>query len=188
VRERGAKSVRQLEARSKEIKMKIRRSTALIATLAIMTLALAAACSQGPSTNSNGAGSSNNANASNNRATATPTPAATTSASLSTPTNTFMAFYEASKKNDVEGVKRTLSKDSLEFLTAAAKQENKSLEVALNESLKKADVPTTTPEVRNEKIDGERATLEVKDDKSGSWEPFSFVRENAEWKIRLGAE
>jgi hypothetical protein len=99
-----------------------------------------------------------------------------------------MAFYEASKKNDVEGVKRTLSKDSLEFLTEAAKQEKKSLEEALTESLKKADVPTTTPEVRNEKIDGDKATLEIKDDKSGRWETFNFARENNEWKIKLGAE
>ena len=170
--------------------MKIRRSSLLTITLAIITLALGAGCNSSQSTNSNGAGSSNNANASNTRpaATSATPPATTTSASLGTPTNTFMAFYEASKKNDVEGVKRTLSKDSLEFLTEAAKQEKKSLEEALTESLKKADVPTTTPEVRNEKIDGDKATLEIKDDKSGRWETFNFARENNEWKIKLGAE
>ncbi|HEX8143847.1 MAG TPA: hypothetical protein VF553_14710 [Pyrinomonadaceae bacterium] len=169
--------------------MKIRRSTVLITTLATCALALAAACSKGPATNSNGAATAGNANASNSRPAATPaatTPA--TTASLTTPTNTFMAFYEASKKNDVEAVKRTLSKGSLDFLTGEARKDNKTLEAALTESLKNADVPTTTPEVRNEKIDGDNATLEVKDNKTNSWDTFNFVKENGEWKIKLGLE
>ncbi|HEV2911674.1 MAG TPA: hypothetical protein VGX92_00040 [Pyrinomonadaceae bacterium] len=173
--------------------MKIRRSTVFVNTLVIMTLALTGAACNSTSTNSNGgAGSANNANASNTRPAATnATPAAATSsssASLSTPTNTFMAFYEASKKNDVEGVKRTLSKDTLDFLTAAAKEQKKTLEEALTESLKKADVPTSTPEVRNEKIDGDKATLEIRDEKLNRWETFNFARENGDWKVKLGAE
>jgi Domain of unknown function (DUF4878) len=168
--------------------MKIRRSPVLTITLAACALALAAACSKGPTTNSNGAGTANSANASNTRPATTTTPAATASASLSTPTSAFMAFYDASKKSDVEAVKRTLSKASLDFLTAEAKKENKTLEAALTESLKTADVPKTTPEVRNEKIDGDNATLEVKDEKSSNWDTFNFVRENGEWKLKLGLE
>jgi hypothetical protein len=168
--------------------MKIRHSAALGITLAIVTLAFASACSK-PATNTNGAGTASNANASKPAATTT-TPATTAAptGALSTPTNTFMAFYEASKKNDVPGVIRILSKDSLDFLTAEAKKENKTLEAALTESLKTADVPKTTPETRNEKIDGDKATLEVKDDKSTNWDTFNFVKENNEWKLKLGLE
>jgi hypothetical protein len=98
-----------------------------------------------------------------------------------------MAFYEASKKNDVPGVIRTISKDSLDFLTAEAKKENKTLEAALAEALKNSDIPAN-PEVRNEKIDGDKATLEAKSSKTNDWDTFNFVRENNEWKIKVGVE
>lgn len=40
----------------------------------------------------------------------------------------------------------------------------------------------TTVEFRNEKIDGDKATLGVKNS-YGSWETVPFVREDGEWKI-----
>jgi hypothetical protein len=164
--------------------MKIRRSTVLTIALATCALVLAAACSKGPSTNSNGAGTAANANASNTKPASTA--AATTSNSLSTPTDAFKSFYEASKKKDVAGFKRTLSKDTLALLETTAKAENKTLDAALAEQFEKMDVPATLPETRNEKIDGDKATLEVKDDKTGQWEPFNFVKENNEWKAKIG--
>ena len=169
--------------------MRIRLSSAPFIALVIMTLVLlATACNSTP-TNSNGTGTSTNANNANARPAAAATPAAAAPASsLSTPTNTFMAFYEASKKKDVPAVMKTLSKETVEFLTAEAKKENKTLEAALTESLKTSDVPATTPETRNEKIDGDKATLEVKDDKGGKWDTFNFARESDGWKIKLGIE
>lgn len=169
--------------------MKIRRSTALTITLTTFALVLAAACSKGPSTNSNGAGTTSNAsNTSNTRPASTAsTPATTTTAnSLSTPTNAFKVFYETSKNKDVAGFKRTLSKDTLALLETQAKVENKTLDAALAEQFEKMEVPATLPESRNEKIEGDKATLEVKDDKTGQWEPFKFVKENNEWKAQLG--
>lgn len=169
--------------------MKIRRPSNVPGImLAILTLAFVSACSK-PATNTNGAATTTNTNASSPAATTTSPAATNTTAagSLSTPTNAFMSFYEASKKNDVPGVIRTLSKNSVDFLTAEAKKENKTLEVALTESLKNADIPAT-PEVRNEKIDGDKATLEAKSSKSNDWDTLNFVRENNEWKIKLGVE
>ena len=170
--------------------MRIRLSSAPFITLVIMTLVLATACNSTP-TNSNTAVTPANANNSNARPAATvATPAAAApSGALSTPTNAFKAFYEASKNKDVPAVMKTLSKETVDFLTAEAKKENKTLEVALTESLKTSDVPATMPETRNEKIDGDKATLEAKDDKvEGKWDTFNFARENAEWKIKLGIE
>ena len=168
--------------------MKIRRSTALTITLITLALVLAAACSQNTATNSNGGGTASNANASNTRPASTAsTPAATTTAnSLSTPTNAFKVFYETSKNKDVAGFKRTLSKDTLALLETQAKVENKTLDAALAEQFEKMEVPATLPESRNEKIEGDKATLEVKDDKTGQWESFKFVKENNEWKAQLG--
>ncbi|HEX8772218.1 MAG TPA: hypothetical protein VF735_01355 [Pyrinomonadaceae bacterium] len=167
--------------------MKIRRSTALKMTLATFALLLAAACGKGTVSNSNGGGTASNTNASNTRPASTAsTPAATTADSLSTPTNAFKVFYETSKNKDVAGFKRTLSKDTLALLETQAKAENKTLDAALAEQFQKMEVPATLPESRNEKIEGDRATLEVKDDKTGQWESFKFVKENNEWKAQLG--
>jgi hypothetical protein len=41
------------------------------------------------------------------------------------------------------------------------------------------------PETRNEKINGDMATLEVKNEKTDKWDPLPFVKENGEWKIAL---
>jgi hypothetical protein len=40
----------------------------------------------------------------------------------------------------------------------------------------------TTVRFRNEKIDGDKATLEF-EDAAGIWETMPFVREDGEWKI-----
>ncbi len=49
----------------------------------------------------------------------------------------------------------------------------------------KDDKDEKLPETRNEKITGDTATLEVKNDKTGKWDTLPFVKENGEWKIAL---
>ena len=44
----------------------------------------------------------------------------------STPTATFKAFYEASKKKDAPGMKKALSKGTLDMFDKLAKEQNKS--------------------------------------------------------------
>ena len=39
------------------------------------------------------------------------------------------------------------------------------------------------PETRNEKITGDTATLEIKNEKTGKWDSLPFVKEDSEWKI-----
>ena len=102
----------------------------------------------------------------------------------STPTATFKAFYEASKKKDVAGMKKTLSKGSLDMFDKLAKEQNKSTDELLK-SLDKEDKNQKMPETRNEKINGDTATLEVKNDKTNKWDTLPFVKENGEWKIAL---
>src|SRR5262245_40233193 len=90
---------------------------------------------------------------------------------LGSPTATFKAFYEAQKDKDVPGIKKTLSKNSLAMFEKAAKEQHKTVDEMLKEGL---DEPTfkspNLPETRNEKIDGDTATLEVQDADSKKWE------------------
>jgi flagellar hook-associated protein FlgK len=102
----------------------------------------------------------------------------------STPTATFKAFFEASKKKDAAGMKKGLSKGTLDMFDKLAKEQNKSTDDMLKE-VDKDDKSEKMPETRNEKIDGDTATLEVKNDKTGKWDTLPFVKENGEWKIAL---
>jgi hypothetical protein len=96
----------------------------------------------------------------------------------STPTETFKAFYEAAKKKDAAGIKKTLSKNLLSKLEDDAKNSNK----PIDEYLTNVNLPDTLPETRNEKIDGDHATLEIKI-RNDTWRPESFVKEDGEWKL-----
>ncbi len=104
----------------------------------------------------------------------------------SSPTATFKTFYEAQKNKDVPGIKKTHSKNSLDMLEKAAKEQNKSVDDSLKEGF---DNPTfkaaNIPETRNEKIEGDNATLEVLDADTKKWEKLYFVKEDNDWKLAL---
>ena len=103
----------------------------------------------------------------------------------SSPTATFKAFFEAQKKKDVEAIKKTLSKASLALLEKGAKAQNKSLETAIAEGFASGSSTEEMPETRNQKIDGDNATLEVQDTSTKKWETMYFVKEDGGWKVAL---
>jgi len=102
--------------------------------------------------------------------------------SLATPTEAYKTAHAARQKKDVEGLKRVLSKDILEFFQTIAEAENKKLEDALQQLTDKPQA--TTDETRNEKITGDTATLEYPDEK-GKWKTMDFVKEGNDWKLTL---
>ena len=78
-------------------------------------------------------------------------------------------------------MKVLLSNDTIKM----HEQEAKARGVSLNEIIKRETLISpdqTTVEYRNEKIEGDKATLEVKDP-YGSWETVPFVKEDGVWKI-----
>jgi hypothetical protein len=104
----------------------------------------------------------------------------------SSPTATFKSFWEAQKKKDVAGMKKTLSKGSMAMLEKGAKQQNKTVDQAITEGFNAPGAKyDKTPETRNEKINGNDATLEVQDETSQKWETMYFVKEDGDWKIAL---
>lgn len=147
-----------------------------------------AACPTSPVTNGpgNNAGPANAGTARPADSGSTPQPAATVSeaptGSLATPSDAYRTAFALRQKNDGPGLKRVLSKEILEFFTEMGKVENKSLDEMLNDLAAKPQ--SAAPEVRNEKINGDRAILEYKDDK-GEWKEMDFVKEGGEWKLTL---
>ncbi|HKP69160.1 MAG TPA: hypothetical protein VJV05_07745 [Pyrinomonadaceae bacterium] len=98
-----------------------------------------------------------------------------------TPVETFKSYINAAKKKDTTGMKLRLSAESIKMHEQQAKAQSTTLddvvkqETLFNEGQK-------VVEFRDEKIDGDKATLQVKNT-FGTWETVSFVLEDGEWKI-----
>jgi hypothetical protein len=102
--------------------------------------------------------------------------------SLATPTEAYKTAYAARQKKDIEGLKRAFSKEALEFFTAMSEGESKSPDNALKQMVEQPQAPGS--DVRNEKIDGNKATVEYQNTK-GDWVEMYFVKEGSEWKLTL---
>lgn len=102
----------------------------------------------------------------------------------SSPTEAFKNFYTAAKGKDVAGLKKVMSKDTLAEMEKEAKGKNQSLDDFLaNESQK--GLPANMPETQNEKIDGDKATIEFKREGSSNWSTASFIKEDGGWKVNF---
>jgi hypothetical protein len=115
------------------------------------------------------------------------TPAATESkpstAGASTPTAAAEKMFAAIKNKDAAALKSQLSAASLKEVEDSAKRAGEPVEKYLGDILGATPVGEKF-EARNEKIDGDRATVEMAD-KNGQWTPNKFVKENGVWKIAL---
>jgi len=98
-----------------------------------------------------------------------------------TPVGTFMTYTKAFKKKDITTMKLLLSNATIKM----HEQEAKAQGVTLDDIVKRETMFSerqTSVEYKNEKIDGDKATLEVKT-AAGTWETLPFVREDGVWKI-----
>lgn len=98
-----------------------------------------------------------------------------------TPLETLKAYTQAVKKNDAGEMQRLLSKGSLRMAQKESQAQNVPVEdVVKRQTLFPKDLKTV--EFRNEKIEGERATIEVKNS-YGTYETIPFIKEDGEWRI-----
>ncbi|MGH7783066.1 MAG: hypothetical protein ACREO5_04400 [Candidatus Binatia bacterium] len=97
------------------------------------------------------------------------------------PKKTFETYIKALKQKDTTTMKVLLSSETIKMHEQEAKAQGLTVDdIVKRETLVSPD--QTTVEYRNEKIDGDKATLEVKNS-YGSWETLPFVREDGVWKI-----
>lgn len=98
-----------------------------------------------------------------------------------TPRETFKTYVLALKKKDYTTVKMLLSSATMKMHEKEAKAMNSTVDdIVKNQSLFGEN--QTNIDFRNEKIDGERATIEVKN-QARNWETIPFVFEDNQWKI-----
>jgi hypothetical protein len=98
-----------------------------------------------------------------------------------TPLETFKTYAKAFKQKDTTTMKVLLSSATLKM----HEQEAKAQGVTVDDILKRETMigeAQRSVEYRDEKIDGDHATLQIKN-VFGSWETLPFVREDGVWKI-----
>ncbi len=117
----------------------------------------------------------------------TPVPSVPASATNNAPTlaPVVSGFFEALLKKDEAGVKKYLSAAALKYWEDEGKTAKKTWIAYLMEDY---DPIAEKREVRNEKIEGERAVAEIKGGNLGVWTQTDFVRENGEWKFASPAD
>ena len=98
-----------------------------------------------------------------------------------TPAETFQTYVKAFKKKDITTMKLLLSSESMKMHEQEAKAEGVTVDDIVKRDSLLGDEQTTV-EYRNEKIDGDKASIEYKN-QYGAWETVPFVRENSEWKL-----
>lgn len=98
-----------------------------------------------------------------------------------TPFETLKTYTQAIKKKDVKKMKALLSAGSIKFAEDDAKAQNVTLdEIILRETFFASDQKTL--KFRNEKIDGDNATIEIETSPE-LFDRIPFVKENGVWKI-----
>jgi hypothetical protein len=103
------------------------------------------------------------------------------SLSPSTPIGTLKAYTTAIKKKDTTTMKLLLSDASIKM----AEQEAKAQNVTLDDIVKRETLfseSQSSLKYRNEKIEGDKATIEVANS-FGSFDTVPFVKEEGSWKI-----
>jgi hypothetical protein len=98
-----------------------------------------------------------------------------------TPIETFKTYIAAVKEKDTTKMKLLLSSESIKMHEQEAKAQNVTLDDIVKRETLFAEGQKVV-EFRNEKVEGEKATLEVKNS-YGTWEKIPFIRENGEWRI-----
>jgi len=101
------------------------------------------------------------------------------------PAMTYKQFHDAVQKEDIAAARSAFSKKSLELLNQYFEKQKSSPDEGLKQVLKIFKTQSApTPEVRNEKIEGDKATLEVKN-AGEKWSTYLFVKEEDGWKLEL---
>lgn len=98
-----------------------------------------------------------------------------------TPKDTFYTYSKARKKKDLTTMKMLLSSETMKMHSQEAKAQGVTVdEIVQRETL--ISESQSVLKVRNEVIEGEKATLEV-ENSYGTWETVPFVFEDGQWKI-----
>ncbi|HEX8736186.1 MAG TPA: hypothetical protein VF721_12735 [Pyrinomonadaceae bacterium] len=102
------------------------------------------------------------------------------------PTEALKQYVEAIKSKNLDKIKETASKKTIQLMEETAKEEGMTLEEAIQKNEPVIPPILQNPETRNEKINGSKATVEVRNKYTDSWIEMDFVKEDGRWKVAAG--
>lgn len=102
---------------------------------------------------------------------------------VQSPTGVLKTFVEASKNKDTEALKKTLSKDSWKMMEENARAQGLSIEDSIEKNTRSNQIEKMMSEFGEEKIDGNEATVKIKNSINGNWGEAYLLKENGNWKI-----
>ena len=91
------------------------------------------------------------------------------------------AYYDALKKKDSAGVKKLMGQEFLRSTEEGMKNESKTDIVAYLTEFDK--LPADKMETRNEQINGNKGTIDIKGGAYPVWTKIIFVNEGGTWKV-----
>ena len=103
-----------------------------------------------------------------------------------TPTGAYKRLYAAVKAKDIEGIKKQLSKKSLDLGKMAGERYKKPEATWYENGMTGTTFSSTLPTMRDERVNGDWGAVEVWNSKDSRWEDLPFVREDGAWKLAVG--
>ncbi len=102
---------------------------------------------------------------------------------IASPTEAFKALGDAGNRDDLRALVQLFNRRSLELFAEDARAQAKFMDVIMLNQ-RAVIVAKAAPAVRNEKINGDSATLEVRM-AGGNWEKMYFTKEDGQWKVAM---
>jgi len=108
---------------------------------------------------------------------------------LSTPTKSHDLMWQAMRSGDIALYKKTMAQCYLDHIAGSAKRQNITADEFIKKSLGSISAADyKTPPIRNEKISGDKATLEEMDFFTNQWSVSEYTKEADGWKYKLLCE
>lgn len=102
------------------------------------------------------------------------------------PTAAYKKLYEAVKAKDTEAIKAQMTKKTQEFAMMVSQRNNTAPEKVFENGLTATTFAAKLPEIRDERINGDMAAIEVWNERDKLWEDLGFMKEDGAWKLAIG--
>ncbi len=101
------------------------------------------------------------------------------------PTDVLKTYIEASDRKDLAAVKQTFSRGTLKMYEDAAQKRKISVDEVIKDQFELPSSADLKSKVQPgaETIEGDTATVEAQDTKTGTFDKIMFVKEDGAWKI-----
>lgn len=102
------------------------------------------------------------------------------------PTEAYKALFAAVKANDIDAIKKNISKKTIELGKMSMERFKKSEKEAYENGFTATTFAESLPSMRDERIKDNFGALEVWNTQESKWDDIAFVFEDGGWKLGIG--